>query len=337
MVAEQTTKDTIVSVIIPAFDASSHIASAIKSCQTQTVADIEIIVVDDASTDGTGDVVRAISATDDRVRYFRNAINSGPSFSRNRAVAEAKGQWIALLDADDSYAPDRLEVLLALSHDADMVSDNIILHFEGTGESRRMIDAAVLSSVHLMSFKEFVNGCHYDSSTPRRSNFNFMHPMFRRSFLDRVGLRYDDRCRNGEDLLIYFDCLAAGARWIVTPEALYHYAVRDGSLTETVREDDRGLMISKMLELVRRPEIAEDGALVAAINRHRRSMIRPYYYDVVRSNVKNGSFGSALQLIRDDPDALRVVAIETAARLPFILRTLAMSVISRARSRHARP
>ncbi len=97
-----------VSVVIPAYNAERYIAQTLRSVFEQTYAPYEVIVVDDGSTDGTG---RVVAQMGDRVRYERQA-NQGASAARNRGVELAQGEWIAFLDADDAWYPNRLEVQL---------------------------------------------------------------------------------------------------------------------------------------------------------------------------------------------------------------------------------
>ena len=96
-----------IDVVIPAFNASRTVKSAVTSIQQQTLTDIRIIVVDDGSTDDTASIVRGIRAVDDRVRLVSRQ-NGGIADARNSGLAECRGELIAWLDADDLAAPDRL-------------------------------------------------------------------------------------------------------------------------------------------------------------------------------------------------------------------------------------
>ena len=314
-----------VSVVIPAFNAEADIEIAIRSAQAQTLSDLEVIVIDDASTDSTASLVEALAAQDSRITLLRNPANIGQAASRNRGLMAARGDWIAILDADDSFEPARLSVLLelGLNGEADIVSDNPLLWFPATGATRPAIPDSKLAVAHEMGFREFIDGCHYDGRAPRRSSYVFMHPMFRRAFMQRNGLLYDPRCRNGEDFILYLDCLAAGARWFITPETLYRYTVRDGSLTEVIRDTDRSLMIGKIVEVGKLPHVAADGALHRAVMRHHRLMREAHYYEIVKAHVKAGRAGDVLRLFRQDHAAPSIVGRELIARAPRIGRTFA--------------
>ncbi len=95
----------LVSAVIPAYNAAGHLPAAIESVLTQTYAPVEVLVVDDGSSDDTPTVV---SSFGERVRYVRQA-NQGVSVARNRGIAEAHGEFVALLDADDEWLPRKLE------------------------------------------------------------------------------------------------------------------------------------------------------------------------------------------------------------------------------------
>jgi glycosyltransferase involved in cell wall biosynthesis len=103
----------LVSVLIPVHNVAAYVERALKSMLAQTYTNIEIIVVDDGSSDETAAIVSAIAARDDRVVLLRNECNSKIVFSLNRAFSVAKGTYIARMDGDDISAPDRIERLVA--------------------------------------------------------------------------------------------------------------------------------------------------------------------------------------------------------------------------------
>lgn len=98
----------LVSVIMPSYNTAKYIGETIKSVQAQTYENWELIIVDDCSTDNTDSAVEPF-LSDERIRYLKNSRNSGAAVSRNYALREAKGKWIAFLDSDDLWLPDKLE------------------------------------------------------------------------------------------------------------------------------------------------------------------------------------------------------------------------------------
>ena len=125
-----------VSVIIAAYNCRPTIGRAIESACKQTLRDIEIIVADDASTDGTFDFVKLLADADKRIKLIKLPQNGGPGVARNAAIKAAIGDWIAVLDADDWYEPRRLEALLKAAKDlnADLVCDNLKIYDHARGE-----------------------------------------------------------------------------------------------------------------------------------------------------------------------------------------------------------
>ena len=97
----------LVSIIMPSYKTAPYIRNTIQSVLEQTYQNWELIIVDDCSEDNTDDVVAAIK--DDRIKYFHNDRHSGAAVSRNRALREAKGRWMAFLDSDDLWMPEKLE------------------------------------------------------------------------------------------------------------------------------------------------------------------------------------------------------------------------------------
>lgn len=97
----------LVSIIMPSYNTAPFIKKTIQSVLNQTYANWELIIVDDCSTDNTDEILETIK--DPRIRYFKNEKNSGAAVSRNKALREASGQWIAYLDSDDLWMPEKLE------------------------------------------------------------------------------------------------------------------------------------------------------------------------------------------------------------------------------------
>ena len=99
----------LVSIITPSWNCASFISETIKSVLSQTYQNWELLIQDDCSTDNTYEVVGLYSNMDSRIKYECNPVNSGAAITRNNALRRAMGKWIAFLDADDLWMPDKLE------------------------------------------------------------------------------------------------------------------------------------------------------------------------------------------------------------------------------------
>lgn len=104
----------LISIIMATYNAEKTIEQAISSVLNQTYPNFELLVVNDCSKDKTVEVVEKVAARDSRVRLISNVKNSGVSYTRKHGLEEAKGSWIAILDSDDAWAPEKLEKQIAL-------------------------------------------------------------------------------------------------------------------------------------------------------------------------------------------------------------------------------
>ncbi|HMA51447.1 MAG TPA: glycosyltransferase family 2 protein, partial [Magnetospirillaceae bacterium] len=152
-------EDIAATVIIPNFSAEATLLRAVHSVLTQSRRDLEVIVIDDASTDQSWDLILDLLPRDERVRAVRHKANSGKPIAMNRGIALARGRWLAVLDADDWYHSDRLSALIELGerHHADMVSDNQFLYDASAG---RVVGTAwpERAAVWPLDFDDFLRG-----------------------------------------------------------------------------------------------------------------------------------------------------------------------------------
>lgn len=105
-------KNPVVSIITPAYNCEKYIGATIESVLSQTFQDWEMIIVDDCSTDDTESVINSYGQKDSRIIYKKLEVNSGAAVARNTAMSIAKGQYIAFLDSDDLWLPDKLTIQL---------------------------------------------------------------------------------------------------------------------------------------------------------------------------------------------------------------------------------
>jgi len=202
-----------ISVVMPAFNEERYLREAIESVLHQTFARFELIVVDDCSTDGSGDIIGRYAARDDRIVAVRNQQNLGRSRSRNLALEAAKGRYIAILDADDIALPSRLEREYAC------LEGNPGIYLVGTGIYK--IDRA---GQVVGSYQPPTNPVAVRRIMGRRCCV--MHPsaMFR----NERRYRYRDKFGYSQDYDLFLRMLSDGKDIANLPELLVKYRLDDG-------------------------------------------------------------------------------------------------------------
>jgi succinoglycan biosynthesis protein ExoO len=216
---------------IAAHNVAPFIEEALNSILAQSVGSLEAIVVDDASTDETCEIVTRLAARDGRIRLLRNQANLGPAAARNAAFAIAMGRWFAVVDADDAIAPERSSRLLDLAAitGADIVADNLQRFDDSSG---RYLSCAFGAGAVPYGFAiDAADFLRANEMYARRMPLGYLKPMFRREVLEKCGLSYREYLRIGEDFDLCLRCLLSGARYFVTSEPMYRYRVRKGSIS----------------------------------------------------------------------------------------------------------
>lgn len=218
----------LVTVIMPSYQAERYIADAIRSVLTQTLSDLELIVVDDASLDDSCRIADELARTDPRVRVERLARNSGPAAARNAAIALARGRWIALLDSDDLYHPDRLRrlVLHAEAAGADLIADDL-LPFGANGGTDAFLSGP-FARPRSISLGDYLRATGRWRS---QGDLGYLKPIFRAETLRRTGIGYDERLHIGEDDDLIVRLLMAGAQYRLLPVPTYLYRRHDASIS----------------------------------------------------------------------------------------------------------
>lgn len=226
-----------VSVLIPAYNSASTLRRAAQSVLAQTVTELEVIVVDDGSHDATQDVAASLAAADSRLRLITLARNRGKPFAMNTATAQARGRWIAVLDADDWYLPDRLAVLLRLGEQqkADLVADNQFVYDDGAAQVVRTALPAA-GQDRLIDKRAFIAG----SNPYADFDYGMLKPVVRTDFLRAHALRYREEARLSEDFLYLLDVLAGGGRVWMTPQAMYYWTQAYGTISRRWTETGKG-------------------------------------------------------------------------------------------------
>lgn len=296
--ATQRTHTPVVSVIVPAYNVSQFIAEALSSVLAQTFADYEIIVVNDGAPD-TEELERVLEPYRERIVYLKQE-NRGLSGARNTAIRAARGEFIALLDADDMWEPDYLAVQVAGMRD-DPETDVLYA------------DAHIFGSPPLAG-RNFMREFPSEGEVTAESLISQRcHVMIcvtaRRDTVVRVGM-FDESLRSCEDFDLWVRIVKAGGRIRYHRRVLARYRYRIGSLsTDTPRMN---LNLSRVLEKIER-EMNPTPAEREAIGRLRERM---------RANVD--LFEGKRAFFRGDAEA--AVECLTRANLFFKSRKLALAV-----------
>lgn len=218
-----------VSIIIPCHNAAEFLADALHSVHDQTLRDFECIIIDDASSDATARIAAQFVEKDPRFRLMTLSERQGVSAARNLGFAEATGRWLALLDADDLYLPQRLELLTRLgdSEGANVVfDDQLVTDFPRARSTHHAF--GFTQQKFAFTQEDFFSGSRlFQSAFPA----GYMKPLIRREFLNEVKVAYDPAVPSGEDFLFYAQLFAAGPQCIGTSFAGYVYRRRRGSLS----------------------------------------------------------------------------------------------------------
>jgi succinoglycan biosynthesis protein ExoO len=264
---------------------------------------LEIVVTDDASADDTIGVARRIAAQDSRVRVLHNEHNVGSSISRNRAIEAARGEWIALLDADDAWFPERLEQMLASGDNADVVSDDVYI----VRSSLIKPDKPVLWSLLQEEGLAVTEPRWLDILDFVRHELSLLQPIIRQSFLTQHRLAYAPTVRFAEDFRLYFEIMASGARWLQLSQGFYLYYKHADALTKNKRVLWQETIESTQ-SLFNHSAAVGDKALTAALERRVQKARGHVVYATVRDALRQRRFVELGRMLGENPsDLLRVV------------------------------
>ena len=210
-----------VSVITPAYKAARYIGQAIESVQAQTLTDWEMIIVDDASPDETAAVVERY-LDDPRIKLIRSERNRGNGGARNLALEVAQGEWIAPLDADDWFAPERLEHLWQFALDkGTLMAADLMLQIDDNGESYGIAFSDIWeppSQATCYSARDYLY-----------AHIAIQPLVYHQHIIDHR-LKYPENMPLGEDHIFQAQILLKGATLWVLPETSYLYRIHPRSM-----------------------------------------------------------------------------------------------------------
>lgn len=261
----------LVSIIIPAYNAEAWIKRSVESVLHQTYQNVEVVVVENGSTDKTTEILETIQ--DSRLRLFHS--EKGVSNARNKGIEYANGEFITFLDADDWFAEDAIERLIVLLEpDIDLISARYYddTPFE-TYKSRK----------YEAGSEEYIQKCLY---TPTRRG-NATGNLYRTEFIKSNNIRFDPDLSHAEDSVFFLSLLLKCPVVLDCEEPIYHVYINPESVTRNGNRDNVDEFrkaIIKVYELLKgRSKSLENGGYIFALNQllvvlvhgiHNNSMIK---------------------------------------------------------------
>lgn len=204
----------LVSIITPTWNCASFIEETIRSVQAQTYSSWEMLIVDDCSTDGTYERIKDLLVSDKRIKYVCNVKNSGAALTRNHALRLAKGRWVAFLDSDDLWLPEKLQRQLKF-----MVDNNYIFTYHAYEE---MTEEGMDNGIHVGGKKKVsafdMHACCWPGC---------LSVMYER---EKIGLIQIKDVRKNNDTALWLKVVKRAPCYFLN-ETLARYRRRKGSIT----------------------------------------------------------------------------------------------------------
>lgn len=216
-----------ISVIVPVYNCESYLPACLDSILSQTFSDLEIIVVDDGSVDGSPAICDAYTKKDSRIRVIHQS-NQGVSAARNVGLDVATGGWIGFVDADDTIAPDMYEVLqkLALEHDADIAHCGYKKVFLD-GSVKEVLGTGMLLIQDSREASEcLLTGKHFTGSPCTK--------LYKRTILQDIN--FNKNLKINEDVLLNAQIFQRADKLVFLDVTKYHYHERSDSATHITQK-----------------------------------------------------------------------------------------------------
>ncbi|MEL6681962.1 MAG: glycosyltransferase [Pseudomonadota bacterium] len=287
-----------VSVIMANYNAADHLPAALQSVLSQSISDIEVLLSDDASTDGSIKIARQFAMQDPRLKVILTLQNAGPGAARNRALKQARGEWIAIVDSDDIIHPQRFERMMRAAADlgTDAIADDLTYLIENQAQSGATLLGSMMQTAPLeLTLKSFV------APSENAPKLGYIKALIRRDVLQ--GLTYREDIRVGEDHDFYVKFLLNGGRMHLLPQSLYLYRRHSVSISHRLHPDDIMAMIRAQNDVMAQyPDIPDD--LRADMVARCSALQKPLAFETLAENLRRKRIGDAFVNIVRKPALL---------------------------------
>jgi succinoglycan biosynthesis protein ExoO len=298
---------------MPTFNAAAYVRTAVESALAQTLKSIEVVVVDDCSTDATMVALAALQRTDPRLRVDRLVTNSGPGAARNHALRLARGRFAAVLDSDDLMAPDRLERLVAVAEHrhADIVADNPVLFDSADTPSASFFLNPETPPGWISAENYLARTVIYEGD----ADLGYLKPLFRLTSLRASGIDYDEKLRIAEDDNLIVRLLLAGQRYWLEPSPGYGYRRHSGSTSHRLTVANCAAMVAANAGLVAAADRGLPASVREGLARRQRALEAALGFEKLVAALKAGDLRQAVAVAADCPSCLPLLRMPIAARL----------------------
>lgn len=227
-------KMTKVSIIVPVYNVKEYLVECVDSIRNQTLSDIEIILVDDGSSDGSSELCDTYAKLDSRVQVIHQH-NGGSTRARNAGLLASHGEYIGFVDSDDWIEPQMYEQLLrqCIQNHADIA---VCAKFCNHKKSEYKEPLGVPEGIYEKNDpqKTIIRNLIYSEKDQSRGmSPNLYDKLFQRELLCRYQFSVDERIKYGEDDVCVYSCLLHAERVVMLDQAFYHYRQREGSVCHT--------------------------------------------------------------------------------------------------------
>lgn len=304
-----------VSFVVACYNAGPYLEPALRSALNQSGVTVEVLVIDDGSTDGSQNVVRRLAETDPRVVLLQTAHNIGPGGARNVGLSQMRGKWYAVLDADDIIEPERSKTLIAVAnrHDADMVADNLIQFGADIAETK-MFSIAPRAGAHNLTLAEYLQRSRLFG---QETGPGYLKPMIRKAAMRRAGLRYNESLRIAEDDELVIRALLANLKYVVCDYAGYRYRRHDASISHRLSLANLEKMVAAEQQIARALPVKVRKS--SAYQGRWKALSRGHAFTRSIEALKSRSYLSAILAIARQPAALALYSMPISARIQRLL------------------
>lgn len=205
----------LVSIIMPNYNCVRFIAQTIESVLAQTYTNWELLIVDDCSTDGSYEIALDYARKDSRIKVLRNERNSGAAVSRNRAIEAASGEYVAFLDSDDLWLPEKLEHQLRFMQENDC--DFCFTEYEHIDEEGLFLNKTA-NVIHHLTYRKMLLHCWPGCLTV----------VYKQDLENKI---YVDDIKKNNDHALFLKVLRKCSNAVGMKEVLAKYRIRKGSIS----------------------------------------------------------------------------------------------------------